>query len=163
MVSRASDIKKRLEWRMDAWAEGKYLMLVQGNESTLELNLHKKQGPETPDQQAKTFHQKVLKSDLRGAMRYLTEREKGGVLLPDDVCSKIGLRVAGVLDSKHPTTREPDPDAFHQNESCPEFIDINVTEDAVEKTARKMSGATCLGRGDSYTVKHWLLGFSKAS
>jgi hypothetical protein len=160
MSSRASDIKKRLEWRMDAWAEGKYLMLVQETATTLELNLHKKQGPKTPDQRAKTFHQKVLKGDLRGAVRYLTERVKGGVLLPNNVCSKTGLRV---LDLKHPTTREPDPDALHQYESLPEFIDVNVTEGAVEKTARKMPGAAGLGGVDSYTLKHWLLGFGKAS
>ena len=96
-------------------------------------------------------------------MRYLTEREKGGVLLPDDICSKTGLRVADVLDSKHPNTREPEPDALHQYESLPEFIDVDVTEDAVEQTARKMSGAAGLGGLDSYTLKHWLLGFGRAS
>jgi hypothetical protein len=80
MVSRASSIKKRLEWRMDAWVEGKYLMLVRETETTLEFNRHKKQGPETPDQRAKTFHQKVLKGDLRDAVEYLNEREKGGII-----------------------------------------------------------------------------------
>jgi hypothetical protein len=90
MVSRASDIKKRLEWRMDAWAEGKYLMLVQETETTLELNLHKKQGSETSDQRAKTFHQKVLVGDLRGAVRNLTEREKGASFSPTTSAARPG-------------------------------------------------------------------------
>jgi hypothetical protein len=64
LVTRARDIKKRTEWRMDAWMAGTCKMLVQDRESTLELLLNKKQGIATPEQRATTFHQKVLKGDI---------------------------------------------------------------------------------------------------
>jgi hypothetical protein len=41
----------------------------------------KKQGMTTPEQQAKTFHQNVLKGDIPGAVRYIIDREMGGLLL----------------------------------------------------------------------------------
>jgi hypothetical protein len=45
------------------------------------------------EQQAKTFHQKVL----QGNIRYLMDREKGGILYPDDVNKKSGKSVNKVL------------------------------------------------------------------
>jgi hypothetical protein len=164
LVSRARDIKKRLEWRMDAWLKNQHLMLVQDTENMLERMLTKKQGMTTPEQRPKTFHQKVLKGDLHGAVRYITDREMGGVLLPDDKCSKTGLPVSDVLDSKHPMTRVPDANALLHYQELPEFIEVDVTEDSVEDTAHKLSGGAVLGGVDSYTLtKHWLLGFGKAS
>jgi hypothetical protein len=148
---------------MDAWLKNQHLMLVQDTENTLERMLTKRQGMTTPEQRAKTFHQKVLKGDLRGAVRYITDREMGGVLLPDDKCSKTGLPVSDVLDSKHPMVRVPDANALPHYEELPEFIEVDVTEDSVEDTARKLSGGAGLGGVDSYTLKHWLLGFGKAS
>jgi hypothetical protein len=37
------------------------------------------------------FQAKMLKGDGRGAVKYFTEMEKGGVLLPDDVDETSGL------------------------------------------------------------------------
>jgi hypothetical protein len=139
-------------------------MLMQDTENTLEKMLTKKQGMTTLEQRAKTFHQKVLKGDLRGAVRYtITDRKMGGVLLPDDKCSKTGLPVSDVLDSKHPIARVPDANALPHYEELPEFIEVDVTENSVEDTARKLSGGAGLGGVNSYTLKHWLLGFGKAS
>jgi hypothetical protein len=164
LVSRTRDIKKRLEWRMDAWLKNQYMMLVQDTENTLERMLStKKQGMATLEQRAKTFHQKVLKGDLRGAVRYITDREMGGILLPDDKCSKTGLPVSDVLDSEHHMARAPDVNALPHYEELPEFIEVNITKDSVEDTARKLSGGAGLGGVDSYTLKHWLLGFGKTS
>ena len=39
---------------------------------------------ETAEHRAKTFHGLVLRGKLRTAVRWITEREKGGVLQPDD-------------------------------------------------------------------------------
>jgi hypothetical protein len=129
-------------------------MLVQDTQNTLEGMPTKKQGMTTPEQRAKTFHQKQLKGDLRGAVRYITNREMGGVLLPDDKCSKTGMSVSDVLDSKHPMARVPDAAALPHYEELPEFIEVNVTEDSVEDTARKLSRGAGLGGVDSYTLKH---------
>jgi hypothetical protein len=88
----------------------------------------------------------------------------GGVLLPVNLCSKSRLPVTDVLALKHPDVRSPDVNALPFYEIVPEFIvEVDVTEDSVEKTARKLSGGTGLGGVDSYTLKHWLLGFGKVS
>jgi hypothetical protein len=123
-----------MKWRIDAWRDSKYSLLVQDTEITLEQLLTKKQGISTPDQRARTFHGKVLEGDIWGAVKYITERDIGGVLLPDDKCSKTGLPVAEVLESKHPHAREPNVNTLPHNKTVPEFIEVDLTEDAVEKT-----------------------------
>jgi hypothetical protein len=51
----------------------------------------------------KTFQpEDAASEDVRGAVRYLTEWEKGGVLMPTDMDAKSGDTVAEVLLSKHP-------------------------------------------------------------
>jgi hypothetical protein len=109
LVSRARDIKKRLEWRMDNWLKNQYLMLVQDTENTLERMLTKKQGMTTAEQGA-----------LRGAVRCITDRKMGGFLLPDDECSNTGLPVSDVLNSKHPMARAQDVNALPHYEDLPE-------------------------------------------
>jgi hypothetical protein len=58
-VNRARDIKKRLTRRMDAWAEGKFDMLVQDTERDMKTYLSTKQGGMSPEQRAKIFNQKM--------------------------------------------------------------------------------------------------------
>jgi hypothetical protein len=44
----------------------------------------------------------MLRGDVRGAFRYLTERGKGGILLPDNINKKTGDTIAEVLEFKDP-------------------------------------------------------------
>ena len=62
---------------------------------------------ETAEHRAKTFHGLVLRGKLRTAVRWITEREKGGVLKPEGHCTKTGDRVLEVLHAKHPDARPP--------------------------------------------------------
>ena len=62
---------------------------------------------ETAEHRAKTFHGLVLRSKLRTAVRCITEWEKGGVLQPEEHCTKTGDRVLEVLHVKHPNARPP--------------------------------------------------------
>jgi hypothetical protein len=80
-------------------------------------------------------------------VRYITEREMGGILLPDDKCSKSGLPITDALESKHPHARSPNVNALPHYKHVPEFIEVHVTEDAVEKTVHKLSGGTGLEGG----------------
>ncbi len=96
-VTRARDIKKRIGKRLEAWEEGNFKMLVQTTEWDMKTYLSKMQGTTLNEQQRKTFHQKMLRGNVRGAVKYLTEREKGGVLLPDDTDEKTGRPVKEVL------------------------------------------------------------------
>ena len=62
---------------------------------------------ETADHRAKTFHGLVLCGNLQTAVRWIMEREKGGVLLPEEHCTETGERVMEVLRTKHPEACPP--------------------------------------------------------
>jgi hypothetical protein len=110
-------------------------MLVEDTLQSMEAHLTHKQGRTTPEQKTKTFHQKVLCGNLWGGVRYLTEREKGGILYPDDIDEKTGKTVQSVLESKHPNARTPGVDALTDYPSVPDFVDLDITEDSIEIAA----------------------------
>ena len=62
---------------------------------------------ESAEHRAKTFHGLVLCGKLRTAVRWITERETGGVLQPESRCNKTGDRAVEVLHAKHPDARPP--------------------------------------------------------
>ena len=62
---------------------------------------------ETAEHRAKTFHGLLLHGKLRMAVRWITEREKEGLLQPEDHCTKTRERVMEVLCTKHPDARPP--------------------------------------------------------
>ena len=49
----------------------------------------------------------VHRGDIRGAVRFITEREKGSMLMPDEIDEKTGDSVEDVLRSKHPESSDP--------------------------------------------------------
>ena len=61
----------------------------------------------TAEQRTKTFHGLVLRVKLLTAVRCIMERKKGGVVLPEEKCTKTGERVLEVLHAKHPDARPP--------------------------------------------------------
>jgi hypothetical protein len=89
-VKKAKDVRKQLAWRMDAWQQGKFPMLVQNTEQTMESLLSAKQDGLTPKQRAKIFNRKMLQGDVRHAVRDLTNREKEGILQPSNIDEKTG-------------------------------------------------------------------------
>jgi hypothetical protein len=54
----------------------------------------------------------MLQRDVRGAVRYLTDRGKGGILLLDDVNEKSGDTIMEALESKHPNAWILDVDSL---------------------------------------------------
>ena len=83
--------------------------------------------------------------------RYLTEPEKGGVVLPDDIDEKTGDTLREVLVSKHPELRAPDISTLEEHDTVPDFLELEFTADAVEKVARQLGGS---GASDP---QHWVL------
>ena len=49
----------------------------------------------TLEHRAQTYHSLVLRGKLRTLVRWITERETGGVIQPSDRCMKTGVRVFG--------------------------------------------------------------------
>ena len=91
---------------------------------------------ETAEHRAKTFNGLVLRGKLRTAVRWITKREKGGVLQPDDHCTKTGERVMEVLRTKHPDARPllaASLDVYPNNP--PEMVPVDITDDVVSEVA----------------------------
>ncbi len=96
-------------------------------------------------------------------MRYLTDREKGGILYPDYIDERIGTSVLLVLESKHPDARIPDANAIPAYQISPDFVDLDITKDSIEVTAHCLSRGAGLRGTDAHVLQEWLLLFSKAS
>ena len=162
-VPGAGNIKRRLSKRMDAWEAGKFSMLVQDTERTALAQLAKAQGTSTPEQRAKVYARLVLQGKLQAAVRWITEREKGGILLPDEKDEKTGDTVLDVLQSKHPEAQIPDAKNFKAYETCPDLPDLDITEEVACTVARRLWGSAGPGGSDATAVQQWLLRFGEAS
>ena len=126
-------------------------------------SLRKSQGTTSEEQQARIFHRKMFSGDLRGAVRFMTDWEQVGVYDPQDIDLKSGDTVAEVLASKHPEARVPDLATLHHFDNTPEFVDVDITTDTVEKVACRLSGSVGVGGIDSHAVQHWLIHFRGVS
>ena len=106
-VTTSQAICWRIEKRLDAWAEGKYLMLVEDMLLTCEEYLTVARREETVEHRAQTYHSLVIRGKLWTAVLWITERETGGVFQPGDRWTKTGYKVMEVLRDKHPEARTP--------------------------------------------------------
>ena len=122
---------------MDAWENGKFDVSVQDTHRAAVAQLSKMQGEETDEEQrGKVFSRLVLQGKLRSVVRHLAAREKGGVMLPDDTDAKTRDTVREALESsKHPELRVPDISVVEERESSPDFGELDVTADTIEKVA----------------------------
>ena len=93
-----------------------------------------------------SFHETVLSGKLQQAVHRATDREGGGCLLQEDLCTKTGQPVAEVLREKHPDMRVPPIEnfacaAFKEYEEVPETVPLDFTENDITWVASKLSGA----------------------
>jgi hypothetical protein len=158
-VKRARDIRKRLTHRMDLWYEGKFIALIDDTETEVQS----RHGPHpVPDEEtlARAFNEKVLRGRLRSAVRNLTNRDQGGVLQPDDACTKTGRPVLEVLRGKHPPMRDPAPNLQDPDHGdVPKPVPVEIMGDVVEDVASRLSGGAGPGSTDAVDLKNWLLRF----
>jgi hypothetical protein len=166
-VRRSRDIRRRLARRMDLWEQGCYVALVDDTEVEIRSRISSTR-PRDEEAQARAFNARVLSGRLRSACRSLTSRDGGGVLQPDDKCTKTGHPVVEVLRSKHPDLREPpsvgsETGAFEPYDVEPTAIPVDITADDVESVATRLSGAAGPGGTDAVDLRNWLLRFGKES
>ena len=100
-VRAAKDIRALLGRRMDLWIEGRYIALVTDIEEEC-LSATGGGAAKDDESTARDYNNRVLSGRIRSAVRALTNRRGGGVLQPDELCSKSGKTVLRVLRSKHP-------------------------------------------------------------
>ena len=84
-----------------------------------------------------------------------TDRERGGVILLEDVFTKTRRLVIDVLQEKHPDMHVPPVEnpkcpAFEEYEEVPQTVPLELLEKNVTWVASKLSGAAGAlgGRGD---------------
>ena len=162
-VSRARDIKTLLLSRLAAWDDGNFDMLVETAELNMKSYLSSRQGTTTPSQRHSIFHKKMLRGEIRSAVRYLTEREQGGVLLPSAIDPTSGHVVSQVLEAKHPQARIPEGTAFPDYPTLPAFQEVLITDEVVQCVAARLSGAAGAGGTDSHALSRWLMVFGDYS
>ena len=171
-VRKAKDIRRRLEQRMDLWDKGHFEALVDDMEAEVQGRKGGGRGTQPPDEDslAQAFNATILSGRLRKAVRNATSRGNGGVLQPDDDCTKTGRPVLEVLRGKHPKMRDPDPDmadddrgSFEPYEATPQPLPLCITEEVVEKVASRLSGSAGPGGADSVDLRNWLLRFGAES
>ena len=147
-VTASRDIRRRIKKLLDAWEAGRFTMLVEDTLRSSTQYLTAVRREETAEHRAKTFHGLVLRGKLRTAVRWITEREKGGMLQPEGHCTKTGDRVLEVLHAKHPDARPPSAaclDAYPG--PTPEMVPVDITDDMVSAVAGRLSGGAG-ARGD---------------
>ena len=130
-VTRATDIRRRLEQRMDLWEKGSHQALIDDIKDELGRRVRVAPRQESEADAFRRFNSTVLHGYLRKAVRGLTNRDGGGVLGPTEACTKTGRPVIDVLREKHPLLRDPDlsgpnPGAFESyGDSAPEVVPEN--------------------------------------
>ena len=166
-IKRTKDIRAKMEARMGLWDRGEYRALVEDLEAETRLRGGNREGTDE-ERDFRAFNARVLSGRLRSACRALTNRNGGGVLQPDDVCTKTGLPVLEVLESKHPALRDPPSvgevdGAFERYEETPAIVPVVISNDIVETVASRLSGAAGPGGTDAEDLKGWLLRYGTYS
>ena len=110
----------------------------------------------------------VLDGKVRAAICSLTSQNRGGVLLPEDPCTKTGQPVIKVLEGKHPDLRMPnlpDPNNISFEEyadGVPDVVPIDINEVDIESTASKIRGSVGPSSMDAAALSAYLLQYECA-
>jgi hypothetical protein len=89
------------------------------------------------------------------AVRWITKREKGEVLLPNDTDEKSGKLVIDVLKDKHLDAKIPDWSELEDYDETPNFVDLDITKEVVKRVTRRLSGSAGLGGSDALAFALW--------
>ena len=110
----------------------------------------------------------MLSGKLTQAVCWVTGREGGGCLLPDDQCNKTRRPVAEVLWEKHPEmhvppVKNPTCAAFEEYWEVPETVPLDFTEDEIMCFVSKISGAASTLGPEATELRNLLPRFECAS
>ena len=162
-IKGAANVKRRTKQRLVEWNEGKFDMLGSSTIICAEAQMSRKQNGLNEKKRAKFFSRMICRGKIRAAIRYVSEREKGGILMPGDTDEKTGDLIKVTLAAKHPEARDVDVADLPDFDSCPTLIDNVVIVESVERVAKKLSGSAGPSGVDSIAMSHWLLQFGGAS
>ena len=119
---------------------------------------------ESEEHRAQNFHSLVLQGKLRTAVRWITDRETGGVLQPAERYTNTGERVMEVLHTKHLEALPPTVASLDLYPDCPlEIVLVDITNNTLTSVVGRLSGGDGPGGTDSVRLQNWLLRFGAAS
>ena len=99
----------------------------------------------------------VLKGKLREAIRFVSEREKGGVFQPEkiaeDCTGTINKNVTLVLEEKNPSKTFPSCAMLKTYEEMTIFFPVIITEESVESKAQNFRGNPAQ---EARTLRHYI-------
>jgi hypothetical protein len=160
---KTKDIRNLLKRRMIMWEKGQYDELLKEAEHC-DRKLPQSSGRMNADQEAKIFSNLIMQGKLREAVRFITDRQGGGVMDPEQDAGKpAGKSVFEVLLSKHPEQRIPEENDFIECDELPPLINIELTGSHVEQAAKKLSGGAGISGFDSYQLQKILLRYGNHS
>ena len=129
--------------------------------------LGKARGSQTEEQCHRTLSNLILKGKLREALQFICDREKGGVLQPDELAADhtgtINDTVTSVLEGKHTCEKNSSCATLEMYEETPIFIPVNIMEEAVESVMQNVLGSSRPGGTESEALQGWLLKFREGS
>ena len=165
---KAKDIKMRIATRIDLWRQGKYDALIHDITTTSIANAGYRSANTDAETTARKYNSAILDGRLRAAVRGLTSGDNGGILGPDDACTKTGHPVRDVLVEKHPSLSTPnllDPNnlAFADYSEAPGIIPIDCPIGDAERVARQLHCSAGCSGVDAEHLKNQLLKHGKAS
>ena len=166
-VVKAKAIQKRITRRIQLWTEGKISELVEDVVNTARRGSGNGGGTNDNESRARKFHSMVCEGKLGPAVRWLGNRDGGGVLGPEDKCTKNPTKtVIEVLREKHPDLRIPDLAqedwaSFEEYAECLDSVPVDCTTEIVEKVAGKLRGGAGPGSVDAIAMSNWLLRHGK--
>ena len=160
---KTKDIRSLLKRRMTMWDNGQFDELIKEAEQC-DRKLSQSSGKMNVDQEAKVFSSLIMQGKLREAVRFITDRQGGGVMSPEQDAGKpAGKSVFEVLLSKHPEQRIPEENDFLECAELPPLINVDLTSAHVEQAARKLSGGAGISGFDSYQLQRILLRYGNQS
>ena len=162
-VTASHAIRHRIAKRLDAWGEGKHAMLVGNTLRSCKEYLNAARREEMAEHRAQTYHCLVLRGKLWLAVRWIIERETGGVLQPGERCAKMGDWVLEVIRAKHLEARTLTASCLESCTGCtPELTPVDKTDDTVTAVTGQLSCGAGPRGTDSVSLQHWILSFGAA-
>ena len=89
------------------------------------------------EHRAKIFHSLVIRGKLRSSVRWITNRDKCGVLQPGDIFPKTCKNGLEDLHSKRPGALPPTVSRFEAyGGKPPEFVPVDITNKTVDSVTQ---------------------------
>ena len=107
---------------MDAWENDQHKILVKDIVRICEKYIAVVCWEDTEEKRSRMYTSLVIRGYIRGAVQWITERERGSVFQPRNMCTKTGETVLQVLHSKH---LEVQPETAASNDIYAGFPTVN--------------------------------------